>query len=81
MDIVLVLDFPASEANTVIKEVLNPDLNGNLVKRFQTPVLEVHSTESMPCNLDGEPYQADNIRFSVVEKAIDVVLPPDCPCI
>lgn len=81
MDIVLVLDFPATEVNTVIKEVLDPDLNGTFVKRFQTAVLEVHSSESIPCNLDGEPYQGDNILFSVVENAIDVVLPPDCPCI
>jgi len=81
MDIILVLDFPATEVNTVIKEVLDPDLSGTYVKRFQTAVLEVYSSESIPCNLDGEPYQGDNILFSVVAKAIDVVLPPDCPCI
>ena len=81
MDIVLVLDFPATEINTVIKEVLDPGLSSKFVKRFQTAVLEVHSSQSMPCNLDGEPYQADRIIFSIVEKAVDVVLPPDCPCI
>ena len=81
MDIVLVLDFPATEVNTVIREILGPGLNGTFVKRFQTAALEVHSIESTPCNLDGEPYQADNILFSIVEKAIDAVLPPDCPCI
>jgi lipid kinase YegS len=81
MDVILVLDFPATEVNKVIKEVLDPDLNGTFVKRFQTSELEIHASESMPCNLDGEPYQADNIIFSIVEKAIDVVLPLDCPCI
>ena len=81
MDIVLVLDFPANEANTVIKEFLDPGINGTFVKRFQTSVLEVHSSERIPCNLDGEPYQADNIIFSIAEKAVEVVLPPDCPCI
>ena len=81
MDIVLVLDFPANEANTVIKEFLDPGINGTFVKRLQTSVLEVHSSERIPCNLDGEPYQADNIIFSIAEKAVEVVLPPDCPCI
>jgi lipid kinase YegS len=81
MDVVLVLDFPASELNTVIEEILNTELNGKFVKRFRTHTLEVHSSEGMPCNLDGEPYQTDRILFNVVEKAIDIVLPPDCPCV
>jgi lipid kinase YegS len=81
MDIILVLDFPATEVNKVIKEVLDPDLNGTYVKRFQTSEIKIQTGESTPCNLDGEPYQADNIIFSIVEKAIDVVLPLDCPCI
>ncbi len=65
----------------VIKEVLNPELDGVFVKRFRTDTLEVHSNDVTPCNLDGEPYQADKILFKVLEKAVDVVLPPDCPCI
>jgi len=81
MDVVLVMAFPASKLNTVIEEVLDPEINGKFVKRFRTDTLEVHSNEGMPCNLDGEPYQADRVVFTVVKKAIDIVLPPNCPCI
>ncbi|MEP4484451.1 lipid kinase YegS [Marinobacter alexandrii] len=81
MDVLLILAFPPTEIDTVIKEAMSPTLDGRYVRRFRTHFLEVHSDDGMPCNLDGEPYEADAIRFDVVAKALDVVLPPDCPCI
>lgn len=81
MDVLLVLDFPTTDINVVIREALDPEVDGRYVKRFQARELEVHSTDSMPCNLDGEPFQAEVIRFSVEASAINLVLPAQCPCI
>lgn len=81
MDVLLILAFPATEIDTVIKEAMTSELDGRYVRRFKTHFLEVHSSDGMPCNLDGEPYEAEAIRFEVIAKALDVVLPPDCPCV
>ena len=65
----------------VLQEWNNPGTEGKFVRRFRVPWLEGESEHKIPVNLAGEPYAANQIRFSVLPGAIRVVLPPDCPCI
>lgn len=81
IDIVAVMEFPAADLNLVIKEILNPEINGQYVKRLSVDKIQVWSDNGMPINLDGEPYKADKIEFVVLAKAIKMVLPTGCPLI
>ncbi len=81
LDVFLILSFPLTNINQVLQEVLNVSENGQYVKRFQTPWLLATPEATRSVNLDGEPYQTDTIRFEVIPKAIQLILPNDCPCI
>jgi lipid kinase YegS len=81
MDVLLVLRFPARDLDTVIGELLDPAVNGQYVKRFRSPWLDSWAEGGMPCNLDGEPYRAERLRFEVLPGAIRMILPPSCPCL
>ena len=70
-----------SAVSQVLEELKNPRAEGEFIQRFKTPWLEGESDHEIPINLDGEPYAANQIRFSVQTNAIKVILPPDCPCI
>ena len=63
----------------VIQEVLNPSLPGKYVKRFRSPWVESWPHQTRSVNLDGEPYQADHIRFESLPGEIRLVLPDNCP--
>ena len=73
--------FSISDVPQVLQEWNNPGAEGKFIQRFKVPWLEGESEHKIPVNLDGEPYAANQIRFSVQASAIKVVLPPDCPCI
>ena len=79
MDLVALLDFPKERLLQVIKEVQDPDSNGDYVKRYRVPWAEWESDVAMPTNLDGEPYTTNRMRFEVIPGAIQLVLPEDCP--
>lgn len=81
MDVLMINHFSAPNVPQVLKEWNNPGEQGKFVRRFQVPWLEGESDHKIPVNLDGEPYAANRIRFSVQPSAIKVLLPPDCPCI
>jgi len=81
LDVLIVNRFSMSAVPQVLEELKNPGAEGEFIQRLKTPWLEGESDHEIPINLDGEPYAANQIRFSVQTNAIKVVLPPDCPCI
>ena len=81
LDVMLILAFPLMDAGQVLQEVLNPSVAGQYVKRFQSKWVESWPEQTRSVNLDGEPYTADHIRFDVLPEEIQLVVPPDCPCI
>lgn len=81
LDVIMISHFAAADAPQVLQEFRNPGVDGDFVHWFRTPWLECDSDHAIPVNLDGEPYSAAHIRFTVRPGAIEVVLPPDCPCI
>ena len=56
---------------------LPPD--GEYISYWQTPWLEVHPEEAIPVNLDGESLSFSTVRYEVVPKAIQLIVPPNCP--
>jgi len=81
LDVLMINHFSASDVPQVLQELVNPGEEGKFVTRLQAPWLEGESDHEIPVNLDGEPFSANKIRFSVSPGAIKLVLPPDCPCI
>ncbi|MDT8904424.1 lipid kinase YegS [Pseudomonas prosekii] len=51
----------------------------NMFVRARLPWVEIKLAQGLDINLDGEPLQVDNLRFTVREKAIRVHLPLDSP--
>ena len=81
LDVMIILTFPFTDVSQVIQEILNPSSEGKYVKRFRTKWVESWPQQTSSVNLDGEPYNANHIRFDVLPKKIQLVIPKDCPCI
>lgn len=81
LDVTIISQFPLHDIPRVLEEIKNPSAEGLYIKYFQTPWIESISNEIIPVNLDGEPYQNKKIRFEVIPKAINLVLPESCPCL
>lgn len=81
LEIVMINRSTLADAPQVVQEFKNPGATGKFIRRFQSPWLECESDHEIPVNLDGEPFSAEHIRFAVQPGAINVVLPPDCPCV
>jgi len=79
LDIVIVLAFPIADLGQVITEILNQNYSGKYIKRFRKRWVESIPSQKRSVNLDGEPYEADIIRFEVLEHEIDLILPKYCP--
>jgi lipid kinase YegS len=79
LDIVVILEFPVTELGEVIAEMLDYEHSGMYVKRFQKQWVESIPFQKTSVNLDGEPYEAERIRFEVVPLAVDLVLSKHCP--
>ena len=50
-----------------------------LFVRARLPWVEIKSAQGLDINLDGEPLQADSLRFEAVPRALRVHLPADSP--
>ncbi|MCA9439486.1 MAG: lipid kinase YegS, partial [Candidatus Omnitrophica bacterium] len=81
LDTVLILPFPLPRIDQVLQEISGPGDSGEFVKFFRSPWTEIEADEAIPVNLDGEPHRFEKVRFELVENAIDLVIPKDCPCI
>lgn len=51
----------------------------NMFVRARLPWVEIKAAEGLYINLDGEPLEGDNMRFSARPKALRVHLPDDSP--
>jgi lipid kinase YegS len=80
LDIVVILAFPFADIAQVLQEIKSRD-SGKYVKRIRSSWAESWPQEIRSVNLDGEPYEANHIRFEVVPGAIQLVVPDHCPCI
>ncbi|MCF7483698.1 lipid kinase YegS [Vibrio sp. J1-1] len=81
MDLTLVCPFLPQDLPKVIEEINNPRITGDFVKHTRTSWLEIDFPNPLPLNLDGEPYSSRKIRFEVLPKSIQLVLPSDSPCV
>jgi len=81
LDVVVILEFSFADVPQVLKELLDPSIEGVFVKRFQTTWIESIPHNMRFVNLDGEPYEADLIRFEIMPEEISLVLPENCPCL
>ncbi len=79
LDIVVILEFPLVDLGEVIAEIIDYEHSGTYVKRYQTTWVESIPYQRRSVNLDGEPYEADTIRFEIVPGAIELILPKGCP--
>ncbi|MEZ9337057.1 lipid kinase YegS [Vibrio splendidus] len=81
MDLTLVKAFAASELPKVIEELKHPTDDGKYIVRTQARWLEVDFPQTLPINLDGEPYRSNQIRFEVMPSSISLVLPEGSACL
>ena len=79
LDIVIIMAFPIVDLGQVIAEILDYENSGTYVKRFQKKWIESIPYQKRSVNLDGEPYEADTIRFEIQHKEIILILPKGCP--
>jgi YegS/Rv2252/BmrU family lipid kinase len=81
MDVLIIDHFLPTDVPQVMREWQNPGEIGKFIRRLKVPWLEGESKHKIPVNLDGEPYSANHIRFCVKPRAIELILPQDCPCL
>ncbi|QOL25380.1 lipid kinase YegS [Thalassotalea sp. LPB0316] len=79
MDIVSFSHFAPEDVPQVLSEIQNPTGSGKFIERVQVSTASWKSEVAIPINLDGEPISTNDIEFKVHEKAINLVLPDDCP--
>ena len=79
LDVLVVRHIPATAALTAARELQQLSPDGEYISYWQTPWAEVHSEETIPVNLDGEPVRFSSVRYEAVPKAIHLVVPPGCP--
>ncbi len=80
LDIVLLEPFSPIDIPQLLEDFQNPSENGKFYKYFQAERVDVYSDEEYrPINLDGEPYDSLDISFSIMKKALNIVLPRECP--
>lgn len=81
MDLTLVKSFVATELPQVIEELKSPAEDGKYVVHTQARWLDIDFPQTLPINLDGEPYRSNQIRFEVVPSSISLVLPENSLCL
>lgn len=80
IDLMVVPDMPRSQLLTLLGDLRNGELAGDdQVIYAQLPWLEVHTTEELQINLDGEPQKGRDLRFEAVSGRIQFHLPSTAP--
>ncbi len=79
LDVLVVRDIPPRALLTAARELqaLSPD--GEYVSYWQVPWAEVQTDKPIPVNLDGEPVRFSSVRYEAVSRAIQLIVPPNCP--
>jgi lipid kinase YegS len=78
LDVLVVRQISPTALLAAARELQQLPPDGEYVSYWQTPWLEVHPEEAIPVSLDGEPLLFSTVRYEVVPKAIQLILPPDC---
>jgi YegS/Rv2252/BmrU family lipid kinase len=79
LDVLVIRHIPATALLTAARELQQLSPDGEYISYWQTPWVEVHPEEVIPVNLDGEPAEFLNVRYEAITKAIQVIVPPNCP--
>ena len=79
LDVLVVRQISPTAWLAAARELQQLPSDGEYISYWQTPWLEVHSEEAIPVNLDGEPLCFSTVRYEAVPKAIQLIVPPNCP--
>lgn len=80
-DVLIARSFPFNAIEQIAAELRNPSPSGEYITLFQSSWLESFAEEPVPVNLDGEPISSNSIRYEVLQGAIRLAVPEDCPCL
>jgi lipid kinase YegS len=79
LDVLVVRQVSPTALLAAARELQQLPSDGEYISYWQTPWLEVHPEEAIPVNLDGEPLRFSTVRYEAVPKAIQLIVPPNCP--
>jgi lipid kinase YegS len=79
LDVLVVRPISPTALLAAGRELQQLPSDGEYISYWQTPWLEVHPEEPIPVNLDGEPLRFSTVRYEALPKAIQLILPPNCP--
>jgi lipid kinase YegS len=79
LDVLIVRAFSLSSVAQVVQEVADLPRTGEFISYHQVAWLEANVSETLPMNLDGEPFQFHQVRFETVPRALRLVVPAGCP--
>src|SRR5215470_14773845 len=79
LDVLVVRQISPTALLAAARELQQLPPDGEYISYWQTPWLEVHPEEAIPVNLDGEPLRFSTVRYEAVPKAIQLIVPPNCP--
>jgi lipid kinase YegS len=79
LDVLVVRQISPTALLAAARELQQLPADGEYISYWQTPWLEVHPEEAIPVNLDGEPLCFSKVRYEAVSKAIQLIVPPNCP--
>ena len=79
LDVLVVRHIAPTALLAAARELQRLSSDGEYISYWQTPWLEVHSEEAIPVSLDGEPLHFSTVRYEAVPKAIQLIVPPNCP--
>ena len=78
LDVLVVRQISPTALLAAARELQQLPSDGEYISYWQTPWLDVHSEESIPVNLDGEPQRFSTVRYEAVPKAIQLIVPRNC---
>jgi len=79
LDVLVIRQISPAALLTAARELQQLPADGEYISYWQTPWLEMHPERPIPVNLDGEPLRFSTVRYEVVPKAIQLIVPPSCP--
>jgi lipid kinase YegS len=79
LDVLVVRQISPTALLAAARELQQLPPDGEYISYWQTPWLEVHPEDAIPVNLDGEPLRFSTVRYEAVPRAIQLVVPPNCP--
>ena len=79
LDVLAVRDIPPRALLSAARELQELSPDGEYVSYWQVPWAEVQTDKPIPVNLDGEPVRFSSVRYEAMSRAIQLILPPNCP--